>query len=162
MILGNGLFTFARFANSKKDTIIATWYDSDVESYQEITIETNLESALYRKLLETFTVDEISTMTDQRIKEYKASFENMVKDMAARYGLVYDPSKAQPSTVASIDHIFTPPEGDDGIDLLFNIKLKIFDLPEVSSSTNADLKKKLREASTPLEALYIAGKFLYE
>ena len=46
--------------------------------------------------------------------------------------------------------------------LLFNTKLKIFDLPQVTQSTNSELKKKLREAKTPLESLYIAGKFLYE
>jgi hypothetical protein len=45
---------------------------------------------------------------------------------------------------------------------LFNLKVKIFDLPQVSSSTNSELKKKLRETKTPLEALYVAGKFLYE
>ena len=43
-----------------------------------------------------------------------------------------------------------------------NLKVKIFDLPQVSSSTNSELKKKLRETKTPLEALYVAGKFLYE
>jgi hypothetical protein len=48
------------------------------------------------------------------------------------------------------------------MDLLFNIKLKIFDLPKVTQSNNTELKKKLREAKTPLESLYIAGKFLNE
>ena len=43
-----------------------------------------------------------------------------------------------------------------------NIKLKIFDLPEVVNSSNSELKSKLRQATTPLEALYVAGKFLYE
>jgi hypothetical protein len=61
-----------------------------------------------------------------------------------------------------VDHLFSPPTGDTGTDLLFNIKSKIFDLPAVTQSTNTELKKKLREAKTPLESLYVAGKFLYE
>jgi tRNA splicing endonuclease len=162
MILTNGLFTFARFSNSKKDTIIANWYDNETEKYQEITIQTNLEDRLYRQLLETFSIDEIATMTDQKAKEQAAAFETICKDIAQKYNLVYDPSKATPQQSLDLTQLFAPPEGERGADLLFNIKLNVFDLPQVSDSDDAALKKRLREAKTPLEALYIAGKFLYE
>lgn len=162
MILGSGHFTFARFSNSKKDTIIATWYDDALERYQEITIQTNLEDRLYRQLLEAFSIDEIATMTDEKAKKDAAAFELICKDIAEKYNLVYDPSKASEQQTFDVSQIFNPPEGEKGIDLLFNIKLNSFDLPAVNDSTDSVLKKKLREAKTPLEALYIAGKFLYE
>jgi len=85
-----------------------------------------------------------------------------VKEMALDYGLVYDPNAEQDASAHSVDHIFEPPEGDDGTDLLFNIKLKIFDMEQVVNSEDDDLKKELREADTPLKALYVAGKFLFE
>jgi hypothetical protein len=82
--------------------------------------------------------------------------------MATKHGLIYDPAAIDPQNKLTLDHLFNPPEGKVGMDLLFNIKLKIFDLPEVMQSNNNELKKKLREAKTPLESLYIAGKFLNE
>lgn len=162
MIFENGKFTHARYVSSKKDTIEAIWLDETQHQYNQIAISTNLENPAYVKLLETFTTDEISTMTDQFTKEQAENFKLFVKEMATEYGLVYDPNAANRETVASYEQIFNPPEGDEGTDLLFNIKLKIFDLPQVVDSENTDLKRELREADTPLKALYIAGKFLFE
>ena len=41
-------------------------------------------------------------------------------------------------------------------------ELKIFELDAVTKSENDSLKKELREADSPLKALYIAGKFMFE
>ena len=162
MILTNGKFINAVFANGQKNVILAVWKDDDTEQLQEIAIQTNLDDRLYVQVLEAFTVDEISTMTDQRNKTRKAAFEGMVKKMAIDQGLLYDPTAAAQKDRLSIDHIFNPPESDAGSDLLFDIKLKIFDLPQVVNSTNTGLKAELRKATTPLQAFYVGGKFLYE
>lgn len=162
MILNNGKFTYARFVSSRKQLIDAIWHD-DVENKNiAITLETDLTNPNYVKLLETFSVDEISTMTDQHTRKEALNFELFVKDMAQKYGLLYDPNAKDQNKSLNVDSIFAPPEGDAGTDLLFNIKLKIFEMQQVTDSTDTELKKKLREATTPLEALYIAGKFLFE
>lgn len=158
----NGKFSHARYVSSKKDTIEAIWHDDEHKKLLQVAIPTDLQNPAYVKLLETFTTDEISTMTDQHTKNESENFKLFVKQLATDYGLVYDPNAANRQTVASYDQIFEPPAGDEGVDLLFNIKLKIFDLPEIVDSNNADLKRALREADTPLKALYIAGKFLFE
>ena len=166
MILKDGKFTYARYVSSKKDFIEATWMRNDVPEgtspYMQVSVRADLESENYVTLLNTFTTDEISNMTDQYSKLQAEDFKMFVKEMALSYGLVYDPNAEQDTKVHSVDHIFEPPTGDDGTDLLFNVKLKIFDLPEVIESDNEDLKKELREADTPLKALYVAGKFLFE
>jgi len=166
MILENGKFTHARYVSSKKDIIEAIWMWNEVEDgetpYMQVAIEVDLEDPNYITLLDTFTTDEISTMTDQHAKEEAENFKVFVKEMALDYGLVYDPNAEQDASAHSVDHIFEPPEGDDGTDLLFNIKLKIFDMEQVVNSEDDDLKKELREADTPLKALYVAGKFLFE
>jgi hypothetical protein len=162
MNLDKGKFINALFASSKKKLILAIWQDNETKQQHEIAIETDLNNKMYVKLLETFTTDEISTMTDQKRKHAAKSWELVVKDIAVKYGLIYDPSSTNPQDKLVIDHLFNPPEGEAGMELLFNTKLKIFDLPEVTQSSNTELKKKLREAKTPLESLYIAGKFLYE
>jgi len=166
MILENGKFTHARYVSSKKDIIEAIWMWNEVEDgetpYMQVAIEVDLEDPNYITLLDTFTTDEISTMTDQHAKEEAENFKVFVKEMALDYGLVYDPNAEQDASAHSVDHIFEPPEGDDGTDLLFNIKLKIFDMEQVVNSEDDDLKKELRDADTPLKALYVAGKFLFE
>lgn len=166
MIFENGRFTHARYVSSKKDTIEAIWmYDSVEEGepkFIQVAIPTDLENETYVQLLDTFTTDEISSMTDQHAKEEAENFKLFVKDIATDYGLLYDPNAERDATAHSVDHIFEPPEGDEGTDLLFNVKLKIFDMQQVIDSTNDDLKKELREADTPLKALYVAGKFLFE
>jgi hypothetical protein len=162
MNLDKGKFINALFASSKKKLILAIWQDNETKQQHEIAIETDLNNKMYVKLLETFTTDEISTMTDQKRKHAAKSWELVVKDIALKYGLIYDPSSTNPQDKLVIDHLFNPPEGEAGMELLFNTKLKIFDLTEVTQSSNTELKKKLREAKTPLESLYIAGKFLYE
>ena len=162
MILDKGRFTEATFASSKRNLILAIWFDEDSKQYHEIAIKPDLNDKNYQKLLNTFTTDEISMMTDQKRKLNSQNFETMVKDVALKYQLIYDPAVTNPQDKLVIDNIFNLPEGNVGTDMLFNIKLKIFDLPQVKESTNTELKKKLREAKTPLESLYIAGKFLYE
>ena len=162
MNLDKGKFINALFASSKKKLILAIWQDNETKQQHEIAIETDLNNKMYVKLLETFTTDEISIMTDQKRKHAAKSWELVVKDIAVKYGLIYDPTATNPQDKLVIDHLFNPPEGEAGMELLFNTKLKIFDLPQVTQSSNTELKKKLREAKTPLESLYIAGKFLYE
>lgn len=162
MSLENGRFVNAVYASSKRKLILAIWQHNDNMQQHEVAIETDLNSDTYKKLLETFTVDEISTMTDQKRKMASKNWEIIVKDVAQKYGLIYDPSAVDPQNKLRLDDLFNPPEGEVGMELLFNTKLKIFDLPQVTQSTNSELKKKLREAKSPMESLYIAGKFLYE
>lgn len=164
MYLENGKFIEAVFLNSatsKRKNVVALWQDNETSEIQEIVIEMNLEDSTYRKLLEQYSIDEISAMTDQKLAKQKESFIAMVKQIAVNEGMIYNPNYDNKDS-ATIDHVFAPPEGDAGTDLLFNIKLKIFDLAEVVESNNTELKKKLREAKTPLESFYIAGKFLFE
>jgi len=162
MSLHNGRFINAVYASSKRKLILAIWQDNGTMQQHEVAIETDLNSDTYKKLMETFTVDEISTMTDQKRKMASKNWEIIVKDVAQKYGLIYDPSAVDPQDKLVLEHLFNPPEGEVGMELLFNTKLKIFDLPQVTQSTNSELKKKLREAKSPMESLYIAGKFLYE
>ena len=161
-MLNEGKFTYARFVNTQKRIIEATWHRDDIDQDELVIFDSSLENPTYLKLLETFTVDEISTMTNQYNKQQSESFKQLVMKMCVDNNLVYDPNAADQKDRLVIDNLFNLPEGDAGSDLLFEIKLKIFDLPQVVNSTNADLKATLRKAATPLEALYIAGKFLYE
>lgn len=166
MILENGKFTEAVYASGRKDLITALWRYDGADEFIEVNIETDLENEMYIALLDTFTVDQISNMTNDKHKREIAAFEAMMKDVGEKFGLLYNADALAEHNgkkeVHSIDHIFEPPEGTEGEDLLFNLKLRVFDMDEVNDSKRTKVKKQLREAKTPLEVLYLAGKFLYE
>lgn len=161
MRFDNGTFINAVFTSSKKNTIEATFKHED-ESLESVVIEVDLNNEVYKKLLDTFTIDEITKFTNAKINHDKVNFSEFVLAMCADRGLVYDPNGADEKSKLVIDNLFALPEGDAGTDLLFNIKMKCFELPEVVASEDTELKKKLRKATTPIEAFYITGKFLYE
>ena len=166
MILENGKFTHARYVSSQKDFIEAIWMWNEVEDgetpYLQVQVPVDLENQNYVTLLDTFSVDEITTMTDQQAKEEAENFRAYVKEIAVDYGLLYDDNAEANRNGNSIDMIFNPPEGDEGADQLFDLKLKIFEMDEVANSTDDELQTELREAESPLKALYVAGKFLFE
>jgi hypothetical protein len=161
MRFDNGNFINAVFTNSKKNTIEATFKHED-ETFESVVIEVDLNNEVYKKLLETFTIDQITQFTNAKINHDKINFSEFVLSMCKDRGLVYDANGADEKSKLVIDNLFAVPEGDTGTDLLFNIKMKCFELPEVTASTDTELKKKLRKATTPIEAFYITGKFLYE
>lgn len=162
-MMENGKYIVAYYASGKKDLIIADWEYDDGEM-ESVLIDVDLSNPLYRQLLETFTIDQISNTTNEKNKWEAEQFKLMVKEISEEYGLLIDPDAEDKfkNNTFTVDHIFNPPTGTDGDDMLFNIKLNIFDMEAVNNSEDTDLKKQLREATTPLEALYIAGKFLYE
>jgi len=162
MILGNGEFTEAYFVDSDNRQIEAVFHDFDDDKFFNLIIKVDLENENYKKLLEQFNLVQIKKMTDERKEFENQKFLNVVKDVAQQSGLIYDPENADAENRLRVDHIFELPEGEFGEEFLFNLKLRVFEMDEVMNSEDADLKKKLREAKTPLESLYIAGKFLYE
>lgn len=160
MILKNGRFTHAVFSSSARNLVLALWLDEKTNRYHEIAIQTDPADRMYQQLLETFTVDEISTMTDQRSKENSQRFEEIVKHIALKNGLIYDEASANLQERLVLDDLFNLPAGDKGVELLFNLKIKAFDLPAVFESDDAELKRALREATTPLEVMSITQQII--
>lgn len=111
----------------------------------------------------------VSMVPLEKIAEYTADYAAVMRRMqvevigeyAKNAGLVFDPGQWSPNEKLSIDNIFVLPEGDTGQDFLFELKLRLFDLKEIAESTDQASKTAMREATTPLEAFYHAGKMLF-
>jgi hypothetical protein len=168
-INGNGRWVHAKYVTTNKDVIEAVWEHADrinedgEKEWEEVLIPVDLENDYYMHLLDTYSIDEINTMSDQYEKRQKALFTSFVKKVGEDFGLLYNPDAEQGAVnTSNIDMIFEPVSGNAGEDFLFDLKLKIFEMDEVSTSDNEALQTELREADSPLKALYIAGKFLYE
>jgi len=164
MILPPGEFTYATFYGDDKTLIRAIFHDDndDWDTYHEIIIPVDLEDKNYQKLLETFDLDQIKKMSKEDREVARENFLEVIKEVSEKYGLIYDPDNADINNRLKIQDIFELPSGEFGEELLFNIKLNIFEMEEVSHSDNDVLKKELRDATSPMQCFYIAGKFLYE
>ena len=164
MILPPGEFTYATFYGDDRTLIRAIFHDDndDWDTYHEIMIPVDLEDKNYQKLLEKFDLEQINKMTNEDRAVERENFLEVVKEVAERSGMIYDPESANIENHLRIDHLFKLPDDELGEEFLFNIKLNIFEMEKVMHSDDADLKKRLREATSPIECFYIAGKFLYE
>lgn len=155
----DGKFIEAYFVNEAKDCIDTVFQHAD-GTLESVLVEVNLNDDLYKRLIETFTIDKIAQATDARLAEQLDAFHAHVKYIAERDGLIYDPTGGK--NKLNVDDLFTEPADDASTDVLFNVKMKCFELPQVVESTNSELKQQLRKAKTVMEAFYITGKFLYE
>lgn len=161
MILKNGKFTEAYYTDSKRNVIETVWEYNDGKKIG-IAIPADLDNKNYILLMEQYTVDEIATMTNELALQRGRDFIDLVIAISQEAGYIVDKDKIEGKPTHSVENIFNPPEGEEGDDFLFETKLKIFELDAVTKSENDSLKKELREADSPLKALYIAGKFMFE
>ena len=107
-----------------------------------------------------FTIDEVKKLTTKKIEDENEAFKLYAIESGKSLGYLYDPDAANPNNRLILENIFTKPEGTKGEDLLFEVKLRVFDIQEVIDSTDETLKTRLRETDNIMEALWIAGQFL--
>jgi hypothetical protein len=160
-----GQWVHARYANNDKTVIEAVLEQvtADGEIDQSgVIMPVNMEEEDFQSVLEVFSLDQIEEMTKQHIAERTQVYLDMVKKIATDAGLLYDESKINRFGDKQLPAYFSVAETDSEEEYLFDLKLSVFEMPEVYDSTNDDLKRQLREADTIAKTLYIAGKFLYE
>lgn len=160
-----GQWVHARYANNDKTIIEAVLEQvtADGEIDQSgVIMPVNMEEEDFQSVLEVFSLDQIEEMTKQHIAERTQVYLDMVKKIATDAGLLYDESKINRFGDKQLPAYFSVAETDSEEEYLFDLKLSVFEMPEVYDSTNDDLKRQLREADTIAKTLYIAGKFLYE
>ena len=121
------------------------------------------------KLLKLCPLDDLHKNTYEKKMGEKKGFEEMVMRIAKRDGLVFDElkldTKFYPTLVKAIFE-----ENETGAELgalkslkknaqedhLFALKLSLFEIEKIRDSKDGELKKKLRQAKTKIEALKIA------
>ena len=150
----------ARFTNNIRSTIVAEWVDDNNpsiirESY--MTVDEN--SVKFKKLLEIYTLDQIEEATVEYGKQ-------MQKRIADFHQQLIDSGQVSTSTVEEnsdntnydklFDFIFkfNPEYHDEG---LFNMKLAVFEIEEISDCEDLELKESIRTAETPIELMNIVS-----
>lgn len=156
------LIARAVWSEDKKNVIVT--YNEDptgVRNLFEMIIPAEATSPEFQQLLKKFSIDQINVMSNQRNNQELANLKALVVEYAHATGLVYDPTADEPNTRLDIEAIFDLPDSTKGQDFLFELKLRAFDVPEISNA-DQELKVAIREADTPIKVMYLVGKKLYE
>ena len=144
----------ARFVNNEKDTIEILWKSPKDEIRSEY-IEVKDGSPQYEELLKLVSLDEIHEMTFKWIKDQREEFEKTVMQIAEEEGLVQQKEKVD--HVDLILQLLTTKEVDK--EMLFKLKLALFELDAIKKSKKRSFKTDLRKAENITKTIVAYSKF---
>ncbi len=147
----------ARFVNNEKDTIEILWKSPKDEIRSEY-IEVKDGSPQYEELLKLVSLDEIHEMTFKWIKDQREEFEKTVMQIAEEEGLVQQKEKVD--HVDLILQLLTTKEVDK--EMLFKLKLALFELDVVKKNKKRTMKTDLRKAENITKTIAAYSKFIEE
>ena len=149
-----------------KDNLISAYFiDNDRKNIEALTksedgtsvIPTILpfdeNNSMFKELMSVITVDDLHEVTYQKKKEEKKIFENKVKEIAQKEGILKQIVENVDSDFFKLLFDFLQSNKKEHIDRLFNFKIFIFEQDFVKKSKNETAKTAIRKSKTPLEAL---------
>ena len=151
-------FLNAYFIDNERQNIEILTTSEDKKSVVPTIIPYDTKHPYFVALSKFCNIDQLHENTHNKKKKEKEIFENKVIEIAKRDGLLADNSKIDsnffPTLVKSIF------ENEDNEDHLFAIKIALFELEKIRNSKNDDIKKKIRQAKTKIEALQAAFELI--
>jgi hypothetical protein len=149
----------AYFIDNERKNIEILLKNDDGVTVNPHIIEYDTKNQDCLKLLKLCPLDDLHKNTDEKKVGEKKGFEDMVMRIAKRDGLVFDElkldTKFYPTLVKAIF------QGNENEDHLFALKLALFEIEKIRDSKDSELKKKLRQSKTKIEALKIAFDIAY-
>ena len=155
---------------TKENLIGAYFIDNDRKNIEVLTTSEDKKQIIptimpfdennhsFKELTSIVTVDQLHENTYQKKKDEQKIFETKVMEIAKRDGLIGDDSRIDSNSFQKVvKSIFEDNENEDH---LFALKLALFELTAVRDSKSDDLKKKLRQSKTKIEALKVAFEII--
>lgn len=149
----SGKIIEAYFQNNKKDSIAVIYKEGDkaVEYTIKVTGEQG-EDQNFKDLIAEYPLEEIEKTTKAKIK---AETDNVLEIVKKIYGEQKSMTKEDEDALVSQrmgDFLLNYDESKHS-ELLFRLKLKIFEIEKVKASENADKKAEIRKATNPIKAI---------
>ena len=152
-------FIKAMFANNERTNIELYWQNK--ENDNEIRIEyceANESDEVYNWLLTQMTIDDLHEATALHIREQDAIYREAVIEIAKADGLMFDERFVDTAKLFT-DVLFNFDE-DKQKELLFQIKLRVFEMEAVKNTKKPEIKAKIRKAKTVLEVVNEVSKLI--
>ena len=143
----------AKYYNSERTQIMVDYLNENDDPIN-VVVPADPDNSLFKKLMTFTTLDDIHENTWSYIKEQQIGLENAIMNIAKRNGQIYDVGSANPKLYKEVARIIsTPFDPEADKELLFVMKLEIFDLEEVKKCKDRTLKSALRKSESPLDAI---------
>ena len=149
MAIFSGKIIEAYYANSKNDTVEVIYRENDKAVVFYVPV--NHENQLYKDLIKEYDSELISQSTLNRNKLYAKQVRDLV--FAQKTALTNQKHK---TNIEDFVNILLAFKGDnkEHLDVMFQLKVRIFEQDTIKKSSNKELKSKIRTSKTPLEILY--------
>ena len=151
-------FLNAYFIDNERQNIEILTTSEDKKSVLPTIIPYDTKHPYFVALSKFCNIDQLHENTHNKKKKEKEVFENKVIEIAKRDGLLTDNSKIDSNFFPNlVKAVF---ENEDNEDHLFAIKIALFELEKIRNSKNDDMKKKIRQSKTKIEALQAAFELI--
>ena len=156
----SGKIVEAYYSNPELDTVAVLW--SDGERNREYYINVDENDHQFQALLKEWSYDSLDECTSNRNENVRQEFRDAFHRYATQnnmygHGDLDSPEVSQ----GSLDILFEFDEEDNTHkEILFKLKLKMFEEDAVKNSKAKKGKTDIRKAKTPIEAIVAYNKFI--
>ena len=149
MAIFSGKIIEAYYANPDNNTVEVIYREDDKALPCYVPVDN--ENDLYKSLIKEYSSEQISQSTLNRNKLYAKQVRDLV--FAQKTALVNQKHK---TNIEDFVNILINFNGDikEHLDVMFQLKVRIFEQDTIKKSSNKELKSKIRTSKTPLEILY--------
>ena len=152
----------ARFTNNSRNVVVAEWADEKDESIvRESHVSVSERDKMFKNLLSHITLDKIEENTVEYGKQRAAMMTKFYQDVYEKERQIKKAAQKNGEVIVYdhlIDFIFRYNAEEDD-EVLFDLKLAIFDMPEITADENDDgFKESIRTAKTPMELVYLLAE----
>lgn len=148
-------FLTAHFCNNERTTIEVYWATEDKTRVTHV--EAKDGDPQYEEVLKHVSIDQLHENTYKHIREQNDLFEEQVIEIAKKRGMIYDVDEVNTEIYKVIGSaIFASFDPEKDKEKLFMFKLQLFEIDQIKTSKNRDLKAKLRKSKSIVEATKIA------
>ena len=153
MAIFSGNIIEAYYANSDNDTIEVIYKQGEQAINHFLKVDYNNQD--FKDLIEEYDTDKIAASTIARNRQYAKQLSDMVDQGIKSKTDV----KQRVSVEEYIDSMLNYNSSDkQSAEILFALKVKVFENDKVKSCEDKDLKASLRSAKTPVDLISIFKK----
>ena len=150
MAIFTGKIIEAYFTNSENDTVEVIYNDGTKAVNHYLKVDFTDDD--FKDLVSEYDTDKIAEATIQRNRKYAQQLSDMV-DAGIK---VKTDVKAQISVEELVNKLLVfDSKDEEAKEILFTLKIQVFEQQKVKESTNNELKSRLRSAKTPVELLSV-------
>jgi len=116
----------------------------------------NYDHPDFKEFIKEYSLEKVQQTTNQRLKNYKENVEKAIEKYKNNEYVSKTELEQTKKKIADdfINFLINFNENNkEQMDLLFNLKLKVFDLDKVKSSKNEETKTKIRKSVNPYEVI---------